>query len=551
MTATKHADMFWAGTWLENRYPGCACDVPSHAYTYAFALNADWPKYLSASDDIFRYLLRVVDCFELRRFMHFDSIVSSCEWHEEEGMWHVDIQNAHTGEWTRETCHILIGANGLLNSWKYPEEVEGLRTFAGQLLHTARWPDNYGPAEWSDQRVAVLGSGASAIQVVPSIQPHVKQMDVFVRTPVWFAELGGHAGQNHDYEPKERQKLKDDTDYLLRTAKSIEDGLNGITGIKAMMTSSAESRQVRKYFQKRMRRLLEDDEVYRQLLPGFPIGCRRLTPGDPFMEAVQKDNVNLHRFAVTKVQGNKVIGANGDEVEVDALICATGFDVSYVPRYRMIGRNGVSLQEKWKTIPEGYMGLAVPEMPNYFIFQGPTFPVSNGSVMGPLQAVGAYVIQIINKMQVERIHSFEPKQHVTDAFNHHAQTWIKGTCWSDANCRSWYKNNETMRVNAVWPGSSLHYCEMVASPRYEDYNIKYEERANMFAFMGLGFTKNQVQEGGDLSPYMTKHVLEKKFYSFNPGSEEQERIRWRSRKVHDGPDRNNQQENASNEAHCQ
>lgn len=174
--------------------------MPSHAYTYAFALNADWPKYLSPSDDIFKYLARVVDCFCLRQYMKFESVVYSCEWNEKEGMWHEDVEDAQTGAVTHETCHVLIGANGLLNSWKYPEEVEGLQNFKGRLLHTARWPSNYGPEQWANERVAVLGSGASAIQVVPAMQPHVPHMDVFVRTPVWFAELGGHSGINHDCE---------------------------------------------------------------------------------------------------------------------------------------------------------------------------------------------------------------------------------------------------------------------------------------------------------------------------------------------------------------
>ncbi|KAK4499757.1 hypothetical protein PRZ48_007943 [Zasmidium cellare] len=532
----KNGDI--GGTWLENRYPGCACDVPSHAYTYAFALNADWPKYLSPSDDIFRYLARVVDCFELRRFMNFNISVQSCIWNENEGQWHVSLRNVETGEESSDTCHVLIGANGLLNSWKYPEEVENLHKFKGRLVHTARWPDDYGPEQWSQERVAVLGSGASAIQVVPAMQTAgVKQMDVFVRTPVWFAELAGHAGQNHEYPEDQRQKLRDDTNELLTTARSIEGGLNGIMGIKAMMKHSAESRAVRDYFKKRMGEHLQDPEIFEQLLPNFSVGCRRLTPGDPFMKAVQAKNVKLHKGAVTRVDGNKVIGTNGDECEVDTLICATGFDVSYVPRYLMKGRNGVSLQEKWKTIPEGYMGLAVPDMPNYYIFQGPTFPVSNGSVMGPLQAVGAYIVQTIQKMQKERIHSFSPKQEVADAFNHHTQVWIAGSTWSDPNCRSWYKNNETGRVNAVWPGSSLHYCEMIETPRYEDFDIKYENPANMFAFMGLGFTRNQVAENGDLAPYMNDEVLEKKFYSFELSPDEEERIKNRKYRVHDGPER--------------
>jgi hydroxyversicolorone monooxygenase len=132
--------------------------------------------------------------------MHFNSVVEGCVWVEDEGQWHVDIRDALTDEIHHDTCHILIGANGLLNSWKYPEDVEGLESFEGKLFHTARWPVNYGPEQWKDERVAVLGSGASAIQVVPAMQPHVKQLDVFVRTPVWFAELAGHSGVNHDCE---------------------------------------------------------------------------------------------------------------------------------------------------------------------------------------------------------------------------------------------------------------------------------------------------------------------------------------------------------------
>lgn len=130
--------------------------------------------------------------------MEFDSVVESCIWNADEGLWHVDIRNALTDEVIHDTCHVLIGANGLLNSWKYPEEVEGLQSFEGKLFHTARWPEDYSAEQWKDERVAVLGSGASAIQVVPTMQPHVKHLDLYIRTPVWFAELAGHSGVNHD-----------------------------------------------------------------------------------------------------------------------------------------------------------------------------------------------------------------------------------------------------------------------------------------------------------------------------------------------------------------
>lgn len=323
---------------------------------------------------------------------------------------------------------------------------------------------------------------------------------------------------------QERQTFKNDNAALIAHAKTIEGKLNGAMGLKAMMTSSAEAKIVRDFFTKRMREHLYRDDIFEQLLPTFSPGCRRLTPGNPFMRAIQEHNVKLHRVAAAKVTPTSIIGADGTETEVDTIVCATGFDVSYKPKFSVRGRNGVSLQKKWETIPEGYLGLAVPDMPNYFVFQGPTFPVSNGSVMGPLQAVGNYVVQVIEKMQKDHLHSIVPKQDATDAFNEHAQTWIQGTCWAEKTCRSWYKNNETGRVNAVWPGSSLHYCEMVRTPRFEDYEIKYQNKKNMWAFMGLGFTHNQLVDGGDLSPYITQDGLEKKFYSFVLSEEEEKRI---------------------------
>ncbi|KAK3713540.1 hypothetical protein LTR37_008498 [Vermiconidia calcicola] len=457
---------------LIQRAPGLRTDirdVHAHAYTYSFALNADWPQYLSGSDDIFRYLSRVVDCFELRKFMRFNSVVQSCVWDDDDGIWNVEIKDALSGE-------------------TYPDDVEGLENYKGKLFHTARWPDDYGPEQWKNDSVAVLGSGASAIQVVPAMQPYAKNIPCLC--------------------------------------------------IKAMSTASTEQKMARKRFEERMREFITNDKLYNLLLPNFAVGCRRLTPGDPFMRAVQEPNVVLHKGAVTKVSASTVISSNGDKVEVDAIICATGFDVSYVPHYKMQGRNGVSLQDKWAKIPEGYMGLAVPDMPNYFIFQGPTLPVSNGSVLGPLQAVGAYIVQMIQKMQREHIHSFDPRQDVTNAFNHHAQTWIKGTAWADPNCRSWYRNPETGRVNAVWPGSSLHYAAMIETPRYEDCYIKHSNLHNMFAFMGQGFSKNQVLQNGDLSPYITKEGIEKKFYSFAPFPDEEKRVTQRKYKVNDGPKAN-------------
>jgi len=221
------------------------------------------------------------------------------------------------------------------------------------------------------------------------------------------------------------------------------------------------------------------------------------------IRAIQKPNVDVHFTAVNKITENGVVGEDGKEREVDTIVCATGFDVSYRPRFPIIGQNGVDLADKWKVCPEGYLGIGVPGFPNFMFFIGPNWPVENGSVMGPLYSVSHYMLQLVRKLQTEYIASIAPKQSVTDAFNDHCQEWIRHTVWVE-DCRSWYKNNETGRVNAVWPGSSLHYMEAIKTPRYEDYEIEYlgPAKKNMWAFLGMGTVRTLVEKG-DPSPYLT------------------------------------------------
>lgn len=172
---------------------------------------------------------------------------------------------------------------------------------------------------------------------------------------------------------------------------------------------------------------IRDERLLKGFTPSFAIGCRRITPGDPYMLAIQEPNVDVHFTHVEEITKDGLIGGDGQERQVDTIVCATGFDVSYKPRFPVIGKNGVDLRKKWEVCPESYLGLAVPEMPNFMMFIGPTWPVENGAVVGPLLAVSDYTIQLIKKMQKDNIKSWTPKQDVTDAFNEHAQEWIKHT----------------------------------------------------------------------------------------------------------------------------
>lgn len=395
----------------------------------------------------------------MRKYMTFNTQVVEARWEDAQGKWKVKLRQTQPGsEEAKEfedECDVLLYATGILNDFKWPN-IEGINDFRGKLVHTARWPKDYQSEEWKQDSVAIIGSGASSIQTVPNMQPHVKHMDIFVRTGVWFVQIANNYGQNHEYSADEKEKFRSQPEELVKHAKSIENQINGMWG--SFYDNTEAQKQIREMFSRRMAEFIKDERLLKGFTPKFGVGCRRITPGDPYMEAIQKPNVDVHFTNVAKITPDGVIGGDGEERKVDTIVCATGFDVTYKPRFPVIGTNGISLYDKWKHSPESYLGLGATDMPNFLMFIGPTWPVENGSVAGPLLDVSNYAIAMIKKIQYENIRSMVPRQDVTDMFNEHAQEWIKHTVWKDS-CRSWYKNNDTGRVNAVWPGSSLHYCK--------------------------------------------------------------------------------------------
>ncbi|EME39601.1 hypothetical protein DOTSEDRAFT_56930 [Dothistroma septosporum NZE10] len=514
----KNADV--GGTWLENRYPGCACDIPSHAYAYQFALNPNWPRFFSYAPDIWKYLDKVCNTFDLRKYMTFNTEVIGAYWNEEKGEWNVKLRQNGPGQEPREfeeTCHLLLHGTGILNNWKWPE-IPGLHDkFKGKVIHTARWPHEYQKEDWKNERVAVLGSGASSIQTVPNMQPHAKHLDVFVRTGVWFVQIASNYGQNKEYDEKELDTFRHDPKALVAHAKDIEDQINGLWG--KFISGTEGQRAGRKFFQERMAEHIKDKRLLEGFTPNFGVGCRRVTPGDPYMAAIQKENVDVHFTAVKEATEDGVVGEDGVERKVDTIVCATGFDVSYRPRFPLVGRGGVDLKEKWKICPESYLGLGIPDFPNFITFIGPSWPVENGSIMGPLHSVSDYAVSIIKKMQNENIHSWVPKQTVTDQYNDHVQEWIKHTVWKE-DCRSWYKDNTTGRVNAVYPGSAMHYQQVIETPRYEDMDIKYHGK-NPWACLGMGYTMEDRagSKQADTSPYLNLNNVDPKWFAANGGDE--------------------------------
>ena len=286
---------------------------------------------------------------------------------------------------------ILINAGGILNHPQMPQ-IKGLSSFSGPLLHTACWD---GSVDLTDKRVAVIGAGASAIQLVPQIQKQCRHVDVYIRTPSWITppvvnvsqEQEGEQKQDRNLNPEYRQdeieKFRNNSGAYLQMRKELDNTLNG--KFRAYFKKSPEQRDVRAQFEERMKQLIPNKELQEKLIPGFEVGCRRINPGEAYLEALQKDNVEPVFEPIKEIITDGLLVGNSTGTShrpADILIAATGFNTSFKPRIPIIGLDGVNLQDKWASNPVSYMGLAVAGYPNYLIFLGPNTPISNGSLMG-------------------------------------------------------------------------------------------------------------------------------------------------------------------------
>ena len=373
-------------------------------------------------------------------------------------------------------------------------------------MHSSAWPVDYQKDQWETDRIAVIGTGASSLQIIPSIQLWAKSIDVFVRTPTWFSRIADNFGEYKPYTEEARRTFREDTQALISHAKDIEEQLSICLDLQIVGSEAQE--KVSTWTRNHMREHLKDDRLYYGFLPSFGPGCRRITPADLYKKAIQKANVSVHFAEAARLTTNSLIDANGDETQIDTLICASRFDNSYRPRFPVIGREGIDLAQKWSLQPEAYLGITVPGMPNFFMFMGPSRPVYNGPIMGPLIATGDYFIAALHKMQRDCIKSLLPKPNVTRMFNEHVQGFSKRTVWIES-CRSWFKNGEG-RVTAPWPGTGLHFMEAVKWPRWEDYQIE-RRFGNEWAVLGNGFCWQEREKGLDKTPFLNVDVLDEKW----------------------------------------
>ncbi|KAF1816927.1 cyclohexanone monooxygenase [Eremomyces bilateralis CBS 781.70] len=484
------------GTWYENRYPGCACDVPAHAYTYSFEPNPNWSSFYAYAPEIRQYFEDFAQKHGLMPNVQLNSRILSARWREEKGIYNVEVES--NGKITQDWCHVFINGTGFLNHWKWPD-IEGLHSFKGTLMHSANWDPE---VDWTGKRVAVVGTGSSAIQMVPQIQRTASHLTCFMRSVTWISPPvagsildedrkktdDGHSSNvphgQHFYSEEEKESFRTDPDYHLEYRRNLEGTVNKLFDI--FIDGSPESQAAQKTMKAEMLKRIGPghEDLKKRLVPSWPPGCRRITPGDGYLEALVKPNVTTVHKEIAQVVPNGIIDSSGQLHEVDILACATGFNLAFIPRFEVRGVNGIKMSDAFTPEPRVYLSVTVPKFPNYFIVNGVRGQWASGTALPAHEISIEYILKCAKKIQGDGIRALEVKDEAVTQLYEHIDAWHQGSVWN-AHCKSWYKNNISGGKLWIWAGSALHYVKTMMEPRYEHYNMRYWN-SNMFAFLGNG-----------------------------------------------------------------
>ncbi|EXJ74764.1 uncharacterized protein A1O5_01459 [Cladophialophora psammophila CBS 110553] len=505
------------GTWWENRYPGCACDIPAHTYTYTFRPNPEWSGFYSRSDEIQKYFEKFYDEYKLAKYVRLNTEVLSATWFEDRGEWEVELKKGD--ETFTDRCNVLINGSGVVNKWKWPA-IDGISFYKGTLAHSANWDTSI---DWQGKKVAVLGTGSSSIQMVPHLARGSHSLTVFARNMTYIAPQVAADEQKidensqtpaavgkHYYIEAEKEKFRTDPEFHLQYRKRLESALTEM--FPMFLRGTKLNVQARESMRASMLAKIGPghDDLKQRFIPQWSPGCRRLTPGEGYLETLILDHVRVIHDEIARFTETGLVTAAGEELDFDIIACATGFDIAYTPHFKITGVDGTVMQDEWKETPNIYLSITAPKFPNYFVVNGPTGNWGQGCALPSHEVQLEYALQCCRKMQEEGIRAMEPRQGPTTQINQHLDAWHKKySVWAE-ECRSWYKDNKPDGRVYIWPGSLLHHLKTLRVPRYEHYDLRYEAD-NVWAFLGNGRTdlewehENNANDGArkvDLAPYI-------------------------------------------------
>lgn len=440
------------GTWRDNRYPGLSCDVPSHLYRYSFEPNPEWSHVCSPGPEILSYLKQVVEKHDVARHIRFSSEVTKAEFNA--GKWSIETTRGPQGAFDA-----VLVAVGVLHHPVYPD-IPGLDSFAGAAFHTSRWDDS---VSLKGKRVGIIGTGSTATQITGAVVGEVAHLSLFQRTAQWVLPLPNPAIPEEEKADYRANPGKLDAEYG-RLAKEFNSNFAA-----AVVGANDEAYQgMVAACQSNLDRV-KDPALKAKLTPDYKVGCKRMIMSDIFYEAVQQPNAEVVTDKIAAIEPGGVRTADGRLHELDVLVLATGFDTHrFVRPMNVIGREGRHLDEIWSGGNEGYMGVTVPDLPNWFMIGGPNSPIGNFSWLMTAENQFNYAMKLIDKLRSGNVTEISPKVEAVRAFNDSVKAKMPDTIWA-TGCNSWYvdKNGHV----ASWPWTYEKFEADMAEPVLDHYEM--------------------------------------------------------------------------------
>lgn len=445
------------GTWHANRYPGAACDIPSLLYSFSFAPNPHWTRVYPRQAEIEAYLNDCVTRFELAPHLKLRTEVTSLEWDTAAQRWTVRARQRN-GEETTWTARVVVNATGALSRPVRPD-LPGLADFKGTVMHTAQW---HGELPLANRRVGVVGTGASAVQLVPRIVDKAAHLALFQRTPAWVL-------------PKRDKSIGSAMGWLCNSVPGVRQAMRALVYALHEIRAPAFTRRpgILKALEPLALRFLahqvKDPAMREALTPRYRMGCKRILIASDFYPALQRRNAQLVTSPIARVVADGVLTADGQHHALDLLVLATGFRAAdAMAPFPIRGRDGAELSAVWRDGAQAHLGTTVPGFPNLFLLVGPNTGVGHNSMVFMIESQLRYVMDALDGMQRGRLAAVDTKRAVADAFNAALQERMKGTVWHTGGCSSWYQSRDG-RITTLWPGSTLAYRWRTRRFRLEDH----------------------------------------------------------------------------------
>jgi cation diffusion facilitator CzcD-associated flavoprotein CzcO len=448
------------GTWRDNTYPGCRCDVPSHLYSYSFEPNPNWSRAFSPQPEIWDYIRRCSTKYGVDPHIRYGHEVLSAGWDDEAQLWRIATSQGDL------TADVVVSGMGALHAPSVPD-LPGMESFEGTSFHSAHWDHDH---DLTGKRVAVIGTGASAIQFVPKIQPKVAQLNLFQRTPPWIMPL-----PDRELTQRERRIYRrlPGAQLAMRAAIYWSRELLVLGFMHPKVNEIAGKTRALKH----MADHVSDPELRRKLTPDYTMGCKRILISDDYYPALGQPNVDVVTDGIREVRARSIVDSNGVEREVDTIVFGTGFHVTDMPAAKIVrGRDGRTLAEAFEGSPKAHRGTTFAGFPNLFMMVGPNTTLGHSSMVFMIESQINYVMSALQMMRRDGVAALEPTADAQAAWNASIDERLEGTVWNAGGCRSWYLD-ETGRNSTLWPGFTWPFRE--ATRRFDptEYVLRSPVRA--------------------------------------------------------------------------